>query len=67
MSFSRYKEEFSRYMEYEITDDVFINDLNILDLFALVKPENLEFLSFIQTNVKKEILDFKLLIQASAK
>lgn len=67
LSFSRYKNDFSKYMEYEITDDVFINDLTISDLFALVKPENLEFLSFIQTNVKKEILDFKLSIRASAK
>ncbi|MDD4151265.1 MAG: 2-phospho-L-lactate transferase CofD family protein [Candidatus Gracilibacteria bacterium] len=67
LSFSRYKNDFSKYMEYEITDDVFINDLTISDLFALVKPENLDFLSFIQTNIKKEILDFKLSIRASAK
>lgn len=67
LSFSRYKEEFSRYMEYEITDDLFISDLTILDLFALVTPENLDFLSFIQNKVNQEILDFKLSIPASAK
>ncbi|MDD5213738.1 MAG: YvcK family protein [Candidatus Gracilibacteria bacterium] len=67
LSFSRYKEEFSRYMEYEIQDEIYINDLTVLDLFALVTPENLEFLSFIQNKVNKEILDFKLAIPASAK
>jgi hypothetical protein len=54
-------------MEYEISDDIFISDLTVLDLFALVTPENLEFLSFIQNKVNKEILDFKLEIPASAK
>lgn len=67
LSFSRYKDEFSRYMEYEISDDIFISDLTILDLFALVKPENLEFLSFIQNKVNSDILEYKLPIEASAK
>jgi hypothetical protein len=67
LSFSRYRDDFSRYLEYEINDDIFISDLTVLDLFALVKPENLELLSFIQNKVNKEILDFKLAIPASAK
>ena len=72
LSFSRYKEEFSRYMEYEITDDLFISDLTILDLFALVTPENLDFLSFIQNKVNQEMilfgyLDENILLKSNAK